>query len=218
MPFTLVQKSACVKFPLEQLSNAYYQVTFVNLDDVSLVEKIQEGHKAAFVVLLERWQHKVYTQCYQQLHNSLLAEEATQEIFIKVYKGLDNFQYKAKFSTWLFRIVVNHCTNVREYQYRRKKELHEPLEGTNLDFPREIESKGLGPQKSLEKQELKDMIHQSLAQLTDQQRDILILRDIQEFSYDEIAQILDITVGTVKSRVHRAREALKPILLRLMRR
>jgi len=193
-------------------------VSFSSLDDSNLVQKVQTGEKAAFAVLVERWQHKVYTQCVQQLRSTTLAEEATQDIFIKAYQGIGNFRFKSKFSTWLFRIVVNHCSNIKGYNYRRKQELHEPLEGKNPELPRELPSNQNNPHQLNEKKELKAIIHDCIAQLPDQQREILILRDIQEFSYEEICSILNLNNGTVKSRVHRAREALKPILIKRLRR
>ena len=211
-----VQRFACEKSLLVLQSEFKSQVQEITIDDVDLVEQLQRGSQTAFSMLLNRWQNRVYTQCYQHLQRQDLAEEATQEIFVKVYQGISKFQYKSKFSTWLFRIVRNHCINVHQYNNRRKQDFHDPLEGTNPDHPRQLAISQDDPQEAQERKELKTLVHTGLAKLSDSQREVLVLRDIQEFSYEEIGNILKVSTGTVKSRVHRAREALKPILLKLL--
>lgn len=187
-------------------------MSFAALDDHALVAKIQAGQRQAFSTLISRWQDKVYTQCYRQLGDADLAQEAAQEIFIKLYKSLGSFQFQAKFSTWLFRIILNHCSNVRDYHFRRRTDFHEPLEGRNPNNPRQLRGISERPEQQLEREEHRELIQMCLNQIPEEQREILILRDIQGLSYDEISETLNLNLGTVKSRVHRARNALQPIL------
>lgn len=210
MRFSQVLPSISVKSQRNSEPRIY--VSFAALDDHALVTKIQAGERQAFTTLVSRWQDKVYTQCYRQLGDEDLAQEAAQEIFIKLYKGLGSFQFQAKFSTWLFRIVLNHCSNLRDYHFRRKKDFHEPLEGNNADNPRQLQGQMEPPDQRMEREEQREIIQNCLDKLPKEQREILILRDIQGFSYDEIAGVLDLNLGTVKSRVHRARNSLRPIL------
>ena len=215
MRFSQVLPSISVKS--QQSSEPRVYVSFAALDDHALVAKIQAGEKQAFATLVSRWQDKVYTQCYRQLGHEDLAQEAAQEIFIKLYKGLGSFQFQAKFSTWLFRIILNHCANIRDYHFRRKKDFHESLEGNNPENPRQIQGQMAHPDQEMERKEQQELIQKSLQQLPEEQREILILREIQGLSYEEIAAVLRLNIGTVKSRVHRARNALRPILKEALR-
>lgn len=212
MRFNQVLPSFSVKSQQNNSRSPRIYVSFAALDDHALVAKIQAGEKNAFATLVSRWQDKVYTQCYRQLGNEELAQEAAQEIFIKLYKGLGSFQFQAKFSTWLFRIVLNHCSNLRDYHFRRKKDFHEPLEGSNLDNPRQLQAQMDLPDQRMEREEQREIIQSCLNELPEEQREILILRDIQGLSYEEISEALSLNLGTVKSRVHRARNSLRPIL------
>ena len=210
MRFNQVLPSISVRSQQNNEQRIY--VSFAALDDHALVAKIQVGERQAFSTLVSRWQDKVYTQCYRQLGDTDLAQEAAQEIFIKLYKGLGSFQFQAKFSTWLFRVVLNHCSNLRDYHFRRKKGFHEPLEGRNSDNPRQLQGQSERPDQQLEREEQRELIQDCLNKISEEQREILILRDIQGLSYDEISETLNLNLGTVKSRVHRARNALRPIL------
>ena len=198
-------------------TNQFY-MSLSGLDDEALVTRLQSGEREAFTILIQRWQHKVYAFCLRQLQDPTLAEEAAQDVFLKVFKGIHNFQHQSLFSTWLFRILTNHCHNLRSYHYLRKRQAHEPLEGTQEDNPRTLPDEQTAHTGAhIEQCQLKSSLNEALNHLPEDQREVLILRDVQDHSYDEIAQILNISVGTVKSRVHRARNNLRPILQNLLR-
>ena len=183
-----------------------------SLTDDQLVEKTKLGNKKAFGILVQRWQRQVYSQCLRQLRNPLIAEEVAQDVFIAVYKAIPSFRAEARFSTWLFRIVINHCKNKVQYQTRRHKDRHEPLEGFNPEIPREIPVEQPNAEQVLQKKKVIGLLQNALDQLEEKQKTILILRDVQGLSYDEICEILSLPKGTVKSRIHRARQEVAKLL------
>lgn len=184
----------------------------LNLTDDQLVERTKQGDKRAFGTLVQRWQRQVYSQCLRQLRNPLIAEEVAQDVFIAVYRAIPSFRAEARFSTWLFRIVINHCKNKVQYQIRRHKERHEPLEGLNPEIPRELPVEEPNAEQVLQKKKMIELLQDALAQLDEKQRAIIVLRDVQGLSYEEICEILSLPKGTVKSRIHRARQEVAKLL------
>lgn len=183
-----------------------------SLTDDQLVERTKQGNKKAFGTLVKRWQRQVYSQCLRQLRNPLTAEEVAQDVFISVYKAIPSFRAEAKFSTWLFRITINHCKNKAQYQTRRHNDSHEPLEGFNPEFPRQLPADEPNAEQMLQKKKMIKLLQNALDQLEEKQRAILVLRDIQGLSYEEICEILSLPKGTVKSRIHRARQEVAKLL------
>ncbi len=177
--------------------------------DEQLVQQLQQGHREAFTTLVSKWQHKIYTFCYRQLGEQALSEEATQDVFVKVFTSIQSFRGDAKFSTWLYRIATNHCINLRAKYHRRKRQHHDSFE----DVEQRI---GVteNPLDKLETQDFEQQLQQALDQLPEEHRLLLILRDIQDCTYEEIADITNLTMGTIKSRIHRARKNLRTILER----
>lgn len=183
--------------------------------DEDLVRRAARGDQQAYAMLITRYQDRIYSQCLRWLSNPRVAEEVTQDVFLAVYRALPRFRGDARFSTWIFRITVNHCKNRRLYQRRRHSDKHEPLEGVSRDEDgpdRQIPHTGPGTDRGQQQSEAEEMLANALAQLEESQRNIILLRDIQDLAYDEIAAILDLPKGTVKSRLHRARVELARIL------
>jgi RNA polymerase sigma-70 factor (ECF subfamily) len=142
------------------------------------------------------------------------AEEVAQEVFITVYKSLRDFRGDSQFSTWLYRVTVNHCKNRIKYLGRRKyyssQSLDEPMEGNDGEvMARQLADEHLDPLGRLEQKEVQNTVQEKMNELDEEQRTVLFLRDIEGMSYQEIADILDLREGTVKSRIHRARLELK---------
>lgn len=191
---------------------AVQKIHYPSLEDAQLVSHAKAGEKAAYAELVRRWQTRVYSQCLRQLGEKSIAEEITQDIFLSIFRALPRFREEAKFSTWLFRIVINHCKNRRMYQQRRHRRGHEPIEGNNEEMPRELPTSDLNPEQELQKKRLRALLQTALGKLEEKQKQILILRDVQGLSYDEISDILDIPNGTVKSRIHRARMEVAKLL------
>jgi RNA polymerase sigma-70 factor (ECF subfamily) len=178
----------------------------VAMTDEALVIQIQQGQQAVFRELMQRWQHRIFTFCVRNLGERPLAEEAAQEIFIKVYRNIQSFRNEAKFSTWIYRIAHNHCINVNARHHRRQRHQHTSLDDMEhtLSAPE--------PTNHLEHQDLQASIQAALDRLPEEYKSLLILRDIQDCTYEEIAEITQLNLGTIKSRIHRARKAIQPYL------
>jgi RNA polymerase sigma-70 factor, ECF subfamily len=183
--------------------------------DEELVRRFNNGDREAFSDLVRRFQDRIYSLCLRWMHEPAIAEEVAQDVFIAVFKSLHGFRGEAKFSTWIFRVATNHCKNRRIYQQRRQKDRHEPLEGrgTDDDAPvRQHADEGPGTDRRIQRSEAERLLHQALEKLDENHRTILLLRDVEDLSYEEIADILDLPRGTVKSRLHRARAELARVL------
>lgn len=186
--------------------------------DEELIRRFKGGDQEAFSELVRRYQDRIYTLCLRWLGEREQAEETTQDIFLALYRSLGDFRGESKFSTWIFRVATNHCKNRRLYRARRAHGRHEPLEGPeNPDAPpRQIASEGPGTDARVTRSEAEDLLERALAQLDEGHRSILILRDIEDLPYEEIADILSVPRGTVKSRLHRARADLARVLGRMI--
>lgn len=184
------------------------------LSDDDLVRRFLAGDRQAFSQIVRRYQDRVYGLCYRWLGDPATAEELTQDIFIALFKSMERFRGESSFATWVFRISVNHCKNRRLYQKRRAWDRHEPLEGTPQDDGpvREIPAPSSETDGWARQEESSTLVHQALEALQEEHRQIIILRDIEDLDYEEIADVLDVPRGTVKSRLHRARAELAKVL------
>ncbi len=172
-------------------------------EDSKLLEEIRAGRKEAFSGLIDKYQGRVRGYCLNVLGNREPAEDAAQEIFIKAYRGLPGFNAKASFSTWLYRITVNHCRDILRKKIRQKTESWDELlekEGEAMEAALSGESR---IQDDLDRTEC---LRRTLRALTEKARDILVLREIQGLSYQEIAEVMGCSLDGVKARLRRARE------------
>jgi len=178
------------------------------LEDQLLVERSKKGDREAFEHLVKMYENKVYTIAYRLMGNHADAADLAQDAFIKIYQALPNFRGDSSFSTWIYHITVNVCRDeLRKRQRRPTFSLDETTE--NGSTPNELRSTMSTPEEELERTETQAMVQQCLNNLSDDYRIILVMREIQEMSYEEIAEILGLSLGTVKSRLSRARNALK---------
>ncbi|GBF33773.1 RNA polymerase sigma factor RpoE [Desulfocucumis palustris] len=180
-------------------------------DDV-LVQKSKNGDLDAFDELVKKYESKIYTVAYRFTSNHADANDLAQETFIRVYQSLGTFRGDSSFATWLYRIAANVCRDELRRQQRRKKvSLDEIMShpGGNIYLADEASS----PEESLERNELQRAVQKCLNTLSEEQRLILVMREIQGLSYEEIAASLDCSLGTVKSRLSRSRQALKQKVL-----
>jgi RNA polymerase sigma-70 factor (ECF subfamily) len=182
--------------------------------DRLLVDRFKSGDQSAFNDMVRRYWDRIYARVNQLLRNTQDAEEVTQDAFIRAHRGLENFRGDSSFSTWLYQIATNLARNRYWYWWRRKRDrsvsFDQPLttdsDTTLADvFPSETGT----PQDATITQEFLDRIAESMELLNEKHREILILRNVQNNSYEEIASILEISIGTVKSRIARARESLR---------
>ena len=187
--------------------------------DEELVRRFQTGDRAAFSDLVRRYQDRVYTLSLRWMGEQEIAEEVAQDVFVALYRSLDGFRGEARLSTWIFRVTVNHCKNRRLYRRRRHMDQHEPLKGTRPEDEgpgRQIADEGPGTDQRVHRSEAERILQEALERLDESHRTILVLRDVEDLPYEEIAQILDLPRGTVKSRLHRARAELARVLARVV--
>ncbi|MCA9567415.1 MAG: sigma-70 family RNA polymerase sigma factor [Myxococcales bacterium] len=185
--------------------------------DTELVDRFKEGDRTAYTEIVRRYQDRVYTLAFRWMHDDQIAREVAQDVFLALYRALGGFRGDAKLSTWIHRVVVNHCKNRRLYRRRRQTDLHEPLEGrrTDDDVPaRQLAHDGPGTDAAIHRSEAEALVREALEHLDEEQRTIIVLRDVEDLGYDEIADILGVARGTVKSRLHRARATLAKVLSR----
>jgi len=180
----------------------------VELDvDQEIVAQFRSGDRDAFAKLVQKYQSRVLTLATRILDNRSEAEDVAQDIFVKVFQSLHEFRGASRFSTWLYRITVNHCLNYIRRRTRQQQTLvaAEPEEWMQ-------ESPTSNPHRTLEQKERWALVQAKLQVLSPEYRTILLLRDFEGLSYEEIADVLQLESGTVKSRLHRARTELKALL------
>lgn len=183
-------------------------------DEKALIKAAAGGDVKAFEALIEEHKKTVYNISYRMSGNYDDAMDMSQEIFIKLFKNIGKFRGKSKFSTWVYRIATNTCLDeMRKIKNKTAYSLDSEIETDEGSFTAELEDKSPTPEDALQAVEIKDAINEALKRLSDDHRQVVILRDIQNMSYDEIAVILNCSVGTVKSRLSRGRRALQKILL-----
>ena len=182
-------------------------------EDGELVKAFQVGDRTAFDALVLKHKDKVFNLCYWFLGDRQDANDSAQDAFIKVYRSLKKFRLESAFSTWLYRIVANTCKNrLKSLEYRHKKKivwLDNPVEIEEGQYSAEIHDKSSSPMINFEKKERMVLIHRAIASLPTEQRTVVVLRDIEGLSYEEIANITGLNFGTVKSRLSRARQQLR---------
>lgn len=170
-----------------------------------LIHRCKKGDLAAFEILIFRYQKKTYNIALGMVGNIEDAKDVAQDSLIKAFQNIKTFKGKSKFSTWLYRITINTSKD-----FLRKKRNRMAVE--NIDAVEEIQDKALEPSEQLEQTQERKRIMQAIGQLNEEYRDIIVLRDLQGFSYQEIADLLLINLGTVKSRISRGRYQLRNIL------
>jgi len=180
--------------------------------DAELVQRAQQGAPAAFAELVSRYQDRVFNTCYRMCHNEADALDLTQGTFLRALEGLPGFRHGSGFYTWLFRIAINLTLSHRRTRSRRSTA---SLAGRGDDEPaRDVPAP---PSQSAvsapaEQRELQERVAWALAQLDEEFRAAVVLKDIEDMDYAQIADVLGIPVGTVKSRIHRGRLLLRELL------
>ncbi|HEY0096701.1 MAG TPA: sigma-70 family RNA polymerase sigma factor [Archangium sp.] len=186
-------------------------------DDLTLVKRVRDGDQRAFKLLVERYQRKVYAVALGMLKDKEEAMDVSQEAFVKVYKYLDHFKGDSSFYTWLYRITVNICIDVM----RRKNSAGGEMEEFDESAPMDLSEARIGalgsrlgtnPQKSALRRELAEKIQEALASVPEKHRAILLLREVEGMSYEDLSRTLDIPKGTVMSRLFHARAKVQKIL------
>lgn len=175
------------------------------MEERKLIERCRENDRDAFETLILSYEKKIYNLCFYMVKNKEDAFDLTQEAAIKIYKSISKFKGESKFSTWVYRITYNTCL---DFIKRKKDELPYDdmiINESNINYKMD---------NVIESKETKMLIRKCIMQLSNDYRTVIILRDISGLSYKEISDILQIEVGTVKSRINRARQALKNELIK----
>jgi len=179
-------------------------------DDFDLISSFKRGDKSAFEEIVLRYQDRIYNLCIYMLGNIHEAEDVAQDTFIKAYQNLNKFKPASSFYTWLYRIAVNTCID-----YKRKPLLESLFKSSKegdefvVDHPADSPS----PERLYGSKEIGNAIQLALGRLSEKLRTGIVLKEIEGFSYEEIAEVLGVSIGTVKSRISRAREELKKLLI-----
>ena len=173
------------------------------------IKQVLKGDQNAYADIVNLYQHKLYQICYRMLGNKQEAEDIAQEAFVRAYINLHSYDQKRKFSTWIYRIATNLCID----RIRKKKPdyyLDAEVAGTDgLDMYSQIAADEKLPEDVVTQMELQDRIQYEISRLPDKYRSVIVLKYIEELSLQEISEILDMPLGTVKTRIHRGREALR---------
>lgn len=178
-----------------------------------LVEQSRNGNVDAFEELIKDYKKSAFNIALKVLRNVEDAEDASQEALIKVYKNIQNFNMQSTFKVWMYRIVVNTCLDFKRKKIINAVSIDENIDlGGNNEIHREIADDSANPDVLVEKNFNNKLVNDAVNKLDDEYKTIIVLRDIQGFSYSEIAEILSCNLGTVKSRLNRARKSLKEIL------
>src|SRR4030042_4038357 len=193
------------------MENQVRQVESVNKqDDLSLITRFKAGDTSVFEEILLKYQDRIYNLCRYMLGNTHDAEDAAQDVFLKAYQNLNRFKPEASLLTWLYRIAINTCID-----YRRKPFFESLFKNSKegdvfvIDQPSDSPS----PEKLYESKEIGNAIQFALGRLSEKLRTVIVLKEIEGLSYEEISEVLDVSIGTVKSRISRAGEELKELLI-----
>ncbi len=189
----------------------------MDLDEEKLVERACNGDVEAFEQLIEPYHSMVYNLAFHYLKEYHDASEAAQEAFLRAFKAVKTFKKNSTIKTWLYRITINTCLDTIKKKKNEKRliyinEAKDGSDGSEIEL--QIPSSDLKPDQILEQKAIQKVIRDEISKLPKDSKTILILRDFNDLSYEEIAKILNISLGTVKSRLSRARNSLKDNLLK----
>ena len=181
----------------------------VDTGDLGLVQRVQKGDKTAFDLLVRKYQHKVVKLVTRYLRDPADAEDVAQEAFIKAYRAIPQFRGDSAFYTWLYRIAINTAKNA--IVSRDRSPIEFDLDLQNVEESNFMQSRLAGaetPESLLQTEEIRETVNRAIEALPEDLRTAIVLRELEGLSYEDIAQAMDCPVGTVRSRIFRAREAI----------
>ena len=182
------------------------------VEEAAIVAELKSGSEEAYAWLIQRYHQPIYSLVYRMVNDPADAADTTQEVFLKVFRGMKHFNGEASLKTWMYRIAIHEASNQRRWWFRHKRRetAMEPTEKPGQPcLKNTLVAEGASPFDSVAQQEVSAKVERELRQVPEPYRTTVILRDIEELSYEEIAEVLNISLGTVKSRLTRGREALK---------
>src|SRR5258708_7379870 len=188
----------------------------VRAQEAAIVAELKAGSEDAYAWLIGEFPQPIYSLVYRMVTDPADAADTTQEVFLKVFRGIRHFHGESTLKTWIYRIALHEASNRRRWWFRHKAQETpiDPVEAGEIEFPTEtrLVDRGESPFEQFAHGEVKAVVAEALTHVPEPYRTTLILRDVEEMSYDEIAEVLQISLGTVKSRITRGRDALRKIL------
>lgn len=184
----------------------------MNDAEILLIKMSQKGDINSFETLIKDYKKIAYNIALGILRNKEDAEDISQESLIKVFKNIEKFNMNSSFKTWMYRIVVNTCLDFKRKRKENTISVDQPLHSGYDEFYMELEDEKSSPEKIVDRKLTSTMVTEAIEKLEDDFKTVILLRDINEFSYSEISKILTCNIGTVKSRISRGRQKLKEIL------
>jgi len=181
----------------------------VREEDIQLIARARTGDERAFRALLDKYERPVFSICMRMVRDREEATDLAQESFIKVFSMLDRYNPSYAFSSWLFKITSNLCIDFLRKRRIETFPMDQPIDGEKGEISRQYESPAPDPDAVLGRKQTMERLNEAIENLPEHYRIMLILRHQENLSYEEIAATLDIPLGTVKARIHRAREMLK---------
>jgi RNA polymerase sigma-70 factor (ECF subfamily) len=192
----------------------------ITTEDASLVADLKAGSEEAFAVLIAQYHQPLYSLIARSINDPADAADITQEVFIKVFRSIRGFHGDASLRTWLYRIALHEASNQRRWWSRHKRQEitidstpESDEEGDSLCLSATLADQGDSPYDQAVQAESREQLEAALRQLPEAYRTVVVLREIEGFAYEEIAEILDVQLGTVKSRLTRGRTALRSLLV-----
>jgi len=186
--------------------------------DAEAVRRARAGDQQAFEQLVLSHQRRTFNVAYRMLGDYDEALDLTQEVFIQAHRSLGQFRGEARFGSWLLAIAVNHCRNRLKHWKRRARSRHDslsaPIGGEGSELRRELPDPGTTAAETLESRQFEELVAGEMQHLDEEYRTVLVLREVQGVAYEEIARMLEVPVGTVKSRLHRGRAELRDLVRR----
>src|SRR5258708_11738910 len=186
----------------------------VRAEEASIVAELKAGSEEAYNWLVTHYHQPIYSLVYRILTDPADAADTTQEVFLKVFRGMKRFNGECSLKTWLYRIVIHEACNQRRWWFRHKSkettmEAHLDEDGNSFGICDKLADRGDSPLEACAHEEIRARVERELNQVSEPYRTTVMLRDIEGLAYEEIAEVLQISLGTVKSRLIRGRDALK---------
>jgi RNA polymerase sigma-70 factor (ECF subfamily) len=186
----------------------------VRAEEASIVAELKSGSEEAYNWLVAHYHQPIYSLVYRIVNDPADAADTTQEVFLKVFRGMKRFNGECSLKTWLYRIAIHEASNQRRWWFRHKSketsmESHQDDEGNSFGICDTLADKGDSPLEACAHEEIRARVELELKQVPEPYRTTVMLRDIEGLAYEEVAEVLQVSLGTVKSRLIRGRDALK---------
>lgn len=183
----------------------------LDVHERELIEKLKRRDEAAFSAFVLQYQERVFRLLLRMLGDRAEAEDLAQEVFISIFKAIEGFRGDSQLSTWVYRVAANHCRNRIKYLVRRRRQLTDNYDeqSEELGLAGVVQERPDAPDRLMEARQTEHLLQAGLLSLDEEQRELVVLREVEHLSYEEIMAITGLPEGTVKSRLHRARASLR---------